>query len=164
MKKASIIFCLIIYLICFSTNANALTTEPHNDATHGIPYKYTPTEGSVEELYKDIIVTLLEPYITDEVTKQYGQLLQYDLFAIEFLKIERPEYRSFDFLVKLQVEPFVGAHNTIGVDEIIIGISPIKTEVKSFKHIKSFPLPPYLEKYYQNLNFVYTWKFDNIFS
>jgi hypothetical protein len=35
----------------FSTNANALTTEPYNDSTHGIPYKYTPTEGSIEELY-----------------------------------------------------------------------------------------------------------------
>jgi len=49
------------------------------------------------------------------------------------------------------VQPFVGAHNTIGVDEMIIRINPTKTEVESFKHIKSFPLPPQLEKSYQNL-------------
>lgn len=151
MKKAFTICCLIMYLICFSINANAFTTKPDNNAKQGIPYKYTPAEGSVEELYKDIIVTLLEPYITDEITKQYGKLLQYDLFSIEFLKIERSVYRSFDFLIKLQVKPFVGAHNTIGIDEIIIRVSPIKTEVEKFEHIKSFPLPPHLKKYYEDL-------------
>lgn len=145
MKKVFAICCLIIYLICFSTNANAFTTEPSNNSKQGIPYKYTPDEGSIEELYKDIIVTLLEPYITDEITKHYGKPLQYDLFSIEFLKIERPTYRAFNFLIKLQIDPFIGAHNTIGIDEIIIRVSPTKTEVEKFEHIKSFPLPPHLE-------------------
>ncbi|MCY6370677.1 DUF3888 domain-containing protein [Clostridium ganghwense] len=151
MKKIFTICCLTMYLICFSTNTNAISTEPGNNAKQGIPYKYTPTEGSVEELYKDIIVTLLEPYITDEITKQYGKLLQYDLFSVEFLKIERPTYSAFTFLIKLQVDPFVGAHNTIGIDEIIIRVSPVKTEVEKFEHIKSFPIPPHLKKYYEDL-------------
>lgn len=151
MKKVFAICCLIMYLICFSTNAYAFTTEPDNNAKQGIHYKYTPVEGSVEELYKDIIVTLLQPYITNEISKYYGKSFQYDLFSIEFLEIERPKYRAFNFLIKLQVDPFVGAHNTIGIDEIIIRVSSTKTKVEKFKHIKSFPLPPHLKNYYKEL-------------
>lgn len=87
------------------------------------------------------MVTLLEPCITNEIGKNYGQILQYDLFNIEFLKIERPSYRSFIFLIKIQVKPFVGAHNTIGIDNITIKVSPSETKVEKFEHIKSFPLP-----------------------
>lgn len=150
MKKVFTMCCLIMYLICFSTNAYAFSTEPVNNAKQGIPYKYTPAEGSIEELYKDIIVTLLQPYITDEITKQYGELLQYELSDIEFLKIERPS-SSFDFLIKLKVKPFVGAHDIIGIDEMIINIIPGSTKIKKFNHIKSFPIPPYLKEEYKNL-------------
>lgn len=149
MKKILVISLLIMSLICFSTSVFA--SEPINNAKQGIPYKYTPIEGSVEELYKDILVTLLEPYITKEINKHYGKPLQYDLFLIEFLKIERPEYRSFTFLIKLEVQPFVGAHNTIGIDEITIKVSPVETQVKKFEHIKSFPIPPHLKEYYKDL-------------
>lgn len=149
MKKVLIVFFLIISLTYSSTNVSL--SEPTDNAAKGIPYKYTPTEGTVEELYKDIIVTLLEPYITDEITRRYGTLLQYDLFNVEFLKIERSSYRSLNFLIKLQVKPFVGAHNTIGIDEITIRVSPVKTKIEEFEHIKSFPPPPHLKKYYKDL-------------
>jgi hypothetical protein len=132
-----------------STDTIALT--PIKDAKQGVPFTYTPPEGSVEELYKDIIVTLLEPYITKEVEKNYGELLQYDLFDIEFLSIERSAYRSYSFLITAQVKPFVGAHNTIGIDIVTIRVSPGRTKVESFEHIKSFPLPPHLKNDYKDL-------------
>lgn len=75
----------------------------------------------------------------------------YDLCDIKFLKIERKDYRSNDFLIKLRIRPFVGAHNTIGIDEITMRISPIKTGVEEFKHIKSFDIPPHLKEYYKDL-------------
>lgn len=130
-------------LLCYPTATFAI--EPIYDAKQGIPYEYTPMEGSIEELYKDIIVTLLEPIIDNEVIKHYGQLLQYDLFDIDFLKIERPLYRSFNFIIKLQIRPFVGAHNTIGIDEITIKVSSGETKVEEFKHIITFPIIPHLK-------------------
>ncbi|MFA6940121.1 MAG: DUF3888 domain-containing protein [Clostridiaceae bacterium] len=149
MKKFLVICCLLVSLIYIPTSL--IAAAPIKDAKQGIPYSYTPAEGSIEELYKDIIVTLVEPYITKEVEKNYGQLLQYDLFNIEFLKIERPYYRSFSFLIKMQIMPFVGAHNTIGIDNIIIKVSPIETKIQKFEHIKSFPIPPHLKDSYENL-------------
>jgi len=149
MKKVFIILCVLISISWFPTNVKALTLKPTNDAKQGIPYKYTP--GSVEELYKDIIVTLIQPYITEEISKQYGMLILYDLSSIEFLEIERSEYRTFNFLIKLQVEPFLGAHNTVGLDEITIKIAGDNPKIINFEHIKSFPLPPQLEEYYKDL-------------
>lgn len=149
MKKVLFICYLILCLLYCP--AKAVTAEPKINAKEGIPYEYTPKEGSIEELYKDIIVTSLEPYISNEVEIHYGQLLQYDLFDIKFLKIERPSYRSFEFIIKLQIRPFVGAHNTIGIDDITIRISPGKTQVEEFKHIKTFPIPPHLKEYYKDL-------------
>lgn len=149
MKKLLIISCLIVSLVLIPINAIAIT--PLKDAKQGLPFTYTPPERSVEELYKDIIVTLLAPYITKEVEKNYGELLQYDLFSIEFLSIQRSEYRSYSFLIKVQIKPFVGAHNTIGIDNLTIRVSPGRTRVESFEHIKSFPLPPQLKDEYKNL-------------
>ena len=149
MKKFLVVCCLIFSLTYFPTSL--IAAEPIKDAKQGLPYTYTPPEGSVEELYKDILVTLIEPYITNEVEKNYGRLLQYDLFNIEFLKIERPSYRSFTFLIKMQIKPFVGAHNTIAIDNITIRVSPIETKVEKFEHIKSFPIPPHLKDSYKNL-------------
>ncbi|WP_182629376.1 DUF3888 domain-containing protein [Clostridium chromiireducens] len=143
MKKVLFI-CYLIMCFVYCTPQEVIA-EQNNNAKQGIPYEYTPKEGSIEELYKDIIVTLIVPYISREVETHYGQPLLYDLFGIKFLKIERPSYRSFEFIIKLQIRPFVGAHNTIGIDDITIRISPSETQVEEFKHIKSFPIPPNLK-------------------
>lgn len=62
----------------------AIAAEPNNNAKQGILYEYTPKEGSIEELYKDIIATLIEPYIVCEIQTHYGQPLLYDLFDMKF--------------------------------------------------------------------------------
>ena len=147
MKKLSLI--LFILCLCFSTLLFA-TSSPI-DATKGIPYPYTPLKGSVEELYKDMLVTTVEPYISSEIEKQYGLPLLYGLSDVDFLEIKREAYRGFSFLLKVQVQPFVGAHNTIGIDEITLSISPYGTQVENFKHTKTYPLPPGKENAYPNL-------------
>ena len=149
MKKVLFICYLIMCLVYCP--AKAVVAEPNNNAKQGIPYEYTPKKGSIEELYKDIIVTLIEPYISSEVETHYGQPLLYDLFDIKFLKMERPSYRSFDFTIKLQIRPFVGPHDTVGIDNITIRINPSETQVEEFKHIKSIPIPPNLKEYYKDL-------------
>lgn len=137
MKKLLFVYLLINNLLLYSP-MTVFATEPINNAKQGLNFEYTPSEGSIEELYKDIIVTLLEPVITDAITAHYGIQLQYDLFDIDFLNIERPNYRSFTFIIKLQIRPFVDAHNTIGIDEITIRLSPGETKVEKYEHIKSF--------------------------
>ncbi|MGN0144083.1 MAG: DUF3888 domain-containing protein [Clostridium sp.] len=61
---------------------------------------------------------------------------------MKFLKIERLSYRSFTFIIKLQISPFVEPHHSIGIDNITIRISPSEIQVEEFKHVKSFPIPP----------------------
>jgi hypothetical protein len=136
LRKILAITSLTLSLVFLPISIHAV--EPHIDVKQGLSYKHTPSEGSIEELFKDVIVTLIEPYITKEVEKYYAQPLQYDLSTVEFLKIHRPEYRSFSFVIKLQICPFVGAYNTIGIDNITLKVSPVKTEVYKFEHIKSF--------------------------
>lgn len=150
MKKVLFIYLLLNNLL-ISYPISVFAIEPINNATEGIHYEHTPSEGSIEELYKDIIVTLLEPVITNEITTHYGRPLLYDLFDVDFLNIERPNYRSFSFIIKLRIMPFVGSHNTIGTDEITIKLSPGETKVEEFKHIQSFSLPPNLKEYYEDL-------------
>lgn len=46
------------------------------------------------------------------------------------------------FKIKLEVSPYLGAHNSIGVDHIILSVSSGGVEVEKFEHIKSYPIPP----------------------
>jgi hypothetical protein len=116
------------------------------DAKLGLPYEYTPKEGSIEELYKDIIARLIVPYIDKEILKYYGRPYMYDLWNMKFLNIQRLEgYRSFAFTIRVEVQPFIGAHNTVGIDEMTIRIEGDTPTVENFKHIKSFPIPKYLQ-------------------
>ena len=147
MKRRLAVTSLIISISILLFQNKAWSVEKTPDAKLGLPYKYTPEEGSIEELYKDIIATLIEPYITKEIEKYYGKAYMYDLFDMEFLKIERPNgYRSFSFIVTVEVRPFIGAHNTLGVDDIIMKIEAGEVKVEKFKHIKSFPIPDYLKQ------------------
>lgn len=149
MKQVLFICCLTMCLVFCPTKA--VIAESNNNAKQGILYEYNPKEGSIEELYKDIIVTLIEPYISSEVETHYGQPLLYDLFDIKFLKIERPSYRSFTFIIKLQIRPFIEPHHIIGIDDITIKISPSETQIEEFKHIKTFLIPPNLRENYKFL-------------
>jgi len=105
-----------------------------------------PPEHSKEELYQDIFSTLLCDNIEKSLYAYYKKFVSFDLFGINVLEATRTDgYRTFTFLLKLQVKPFVGAHNTIGIDNITFEISPSGVIMKKFEHIKSFELPPYLQ-------------------
>ncbi len=143
MKKIIISVCLIIILAYSSSLALSIELEPN--VKEGLHYEYTPKEGSIEELYKDVIASLIAPYISKAIENYYHDQYLYDLGRVKFLQIERPSgYRSFIFIIKVQVQPFIGAHNTIGVDNITIKIEGGNPTVENFEHIKSFQIPPHL--------------------
>lgn len=109
-----------------------------------------PKAGSIEEIYLDGFLLLLLPYIQQSVNDYYkenvGYLPTVDPWDIDVLSIERPNgYRTFLFLLKLQLTPYLGAHNTIGLDHITIRVALCDVKVEKFEHIESYPIPPWLQ-------------------
>jgi hypothetical protein len=113
---------------------------------------YKPIEGSTEELYQDIFVTLLEPYINKAIDNYYLKYFKhfpgFDPYSVDVLSVERPNgYRTFLFVLKLKVIPYFGPHLSVGEDHITFKIGAgNEVQVEKFEHIKSYELP----LHYQN--------------
>jgi len=146
MKKASKTISMLIILILgfqfmFITLVSAKVEYPSD-----LPYK--PLEQSREELYQDIFMSLLLPYIQKEVDKYYSKYLTdtpiVAPYSVYVLSAERPNgYRTFVFKLKLQVISYIGPHLGVGLDYItatVEGTGDVKIE--KFEHIKSYELPP----------------------
>ncbi len=127
------------FLLGTSTFTSAETismvrTNPNNN--------YISPEGSKEELYQDIFMAMLNPYIQKAVNDYYGNYFVVDPFA-KILSIERPNgYRTSYFIIKLQVMPYQGAHNTVGIDNITLSVSTSGAKVEKFEHIESSKITP----------------------
>lgn len=97
------------------------------------------------ELYRDIIITAIHPVIHKSLEAYYGRPVGYEFIEVKFINIVRIKgYRTFDFIVKVQVQPFLGNHQTIGLDNLTVGINASRVWLRSFEHIKDYELPPYL--------------------
>lgn len=147
MKKLNV----VLFILCLCCSTFIFASSAPIDVKAGMPYPYMPAEGSVEELYKDMLMTTLDPIISAEIEKQYGMPLLYGLYDVDFLQIDREAYRGFSFILKVRVKPFVGPHNTIGIDEITLSITPSEIKVENFAHKKSFPVPDYKQGNYPDL-------------
>lgn len=146
MKKLSKTISMLIILILgfqsmFITLVSAKVEYPSD-----LPYK--PPEQSREELYQDIFISLLVPYIQKEVDKYYSKYLTdtpiVAPYSVYVLSAERPNgYRTFVFKLKLRVISYIGPHLGVGLDNItatVDGTGDVKIE--KFEHIKSYELPP----------------------
>ncbi|MBU3156360.1 DUF3888 domain-containing protein [Clostridium estertheticum] len=52
--------------------------------------------------------------------------IEVDAWAIDILSVERPNgYRTFLFIIKMEVIPYVGPHLSVGVDRITITVDGI---------------------------------------
>ncbi len=108
-----------------------------------------PTEGSLEEIYQDVFMLLLLPSIEEVVQDYYmatvGHSPNVDPWDAKIIFLERPNgYRTFGFRIKLEVAPYLGAHNAIGVDHITMEVSLGEIKVVAHLHIKSYTIPPHL--------------------
>lgn len=140
--KYLILGCIIGLLIVpmFISNffINPLSIQRGTVDSSNFLFATIPPEHSREELYQDIIMTLINPYIDEAIYDYYGQSYRYDLFGVEVLEAKRTrEYRGFIFKMKIHIMPFTGPHNTVGEDIVTIKISPSKTIVEKFEHIRS---------------------------
>lgn len=136
--------CVFNFQNIIKTNANL--NEPYK--TYFEPER--PAAGSLEEIYQDVFMTMLLPYIQEAVNDYYekntGYFPSVDPWQPDVLSIERPNgYRTFLFIIKLEVMPYLGAHNSIDVDHITLRVSYREVKVEKFEHIKSYPIPPWLQ-------------------
>ncbi len=139
------IIMLIILMLGFQfIFVSANTLYPPN-----IPHQ--PPEQSKEELYQDIFISLLLPYIQNEVDKYYLKYLTQTPmvapYTVYVLNAERPNgYRTFSFRLKLQVDSYIGPHNSVGLDYITVTVEGFgNVKIEKFEHIKSYVLPPNYE-------------------
>ncbi|WP_315118396.1 DUF3888 domain-containing protein [uncultured Clostridium sp.] len=137
MKKFIYALCLIFLISNTCVSAKNLNLKSTNDSQNII--KSEPKPHSIEELYQDIIMTLLTPHINKAIKDYYGEEANFDLFSIKVLEATRLNgYRTFSFKLKIQVDPFQGPHNTIGIDNLTFIIDSLNVRLEKFEHIKSF--------------------------
>lgn len=104
-----------------------------------------PPEKSREELYHDMFVMLLLPYIDHHINEYYTALLT-ELpvvypYMVDVIHAERADgYRSFKFLVTLEVTPVIGPHIAVGKDRLTFEIGG-ETTLTTYEHIETYELP-----------------------
>ena len=116
--------------------------------TYAEPDYYQPAEESKEELVMDLFFSLLLPNIQAAVSNYYSDYLTISPlvypYQIKILKMERTNhYRGFIFLVTIEVTPVVGPHIEVGKDHLTFSITPSKVNLKNFKHLETYELPPH---------------------
>lgn len=99
----------------------------------------TPSEGSLEEIYQDVFMALLSPYIGKAVEDYYGQPFSVDPWANKVLYIRRPNgYRTIYFEMELRLIPYYGPHRSVGIDHITLTVTGDgNVVVKKFEHIET---------------------------
>jgi hypothetical protein len=140
----------IVFVICCLT-VIASCTIPCNayEVTIKQPTKFEPSKllvDSKEIIYRDMVISLLVPYMQKEINSYYKEYLT-ELpiifpYSVDIVNVEREGESGF--LIKLEViaHPFVGPINTVGDDRMIIETGAFgSVEIKKFEHVKSYPLP-----------------------
>lgn len=140
-KRTLSISFIVMFILILLTLATTLPTRL-------LSTKLSPTEEklpdppphSLEELYRDLFITLMDAPITEAIKDTYGQSYSYMLSSVDFLKIERPHgYRSFYFIVTLQVMPYTGPHNTVGLDNYTFSVEAgSKVKLLNSEHLESY--------------------------
>ena len=73
---------------------------------------YNIAEGSKEELYRDVIITMLLPYIDKEVEKYYGKPYIVAPYSTFVKSITRPySGMNYTYQIVLEISPYWGPHN-----------------------------------------------------
>lgn len=141
MDKLLLLFCMILL---FPNNGIATGSQD------------TIAQISKEEANKNLIVYLLAPYTTKSIKNHYGENIPWQLEQGQITDTKMIyTKKGLVFIVKLKVQPFVGAHDPLGTDLFTFKIKDMKITLEKFEHLESFPIRPYLKQYYPNLKTSY---------
>lgn len=112
-------------------------------------------QNSKEQIMGWIIIDYLSPYMQKSLKDYYGGNVPYWLTApsSQILEANSEEDRSY-FIIKLQVEPYLGAHNPIGIDNFTfkIRLRDKKVTLEKYEHVKSFKVPDHVKRQHLDLN------------
>ncbi|MDX8363482.1 DUF3888 domain-containing protein [Cytobacillus sp. IB215316] len=87
------------------------------------------------KLLSDTLITVLNPYISEEVAKHYGYYKLYGLYDVEIINLTRESEGGFSFKVTVQVKTFEHAHNSpFGEETITFEINPSSVKTINFIH------------------------------
>jgi hypothetical protein len=142
---AAIIVILVIASVLVCAHAYRGGQYSKADMTQAPP-------GQTEtEIYQEMLITALDPYIQKSVTEYYGKIDGYSKmgvfalpYVVQVMGATRPTADQ-TYELRLEVEPYTGPHDEVGIDHITMRISPTEIDIVKFEHIKSFPLPPNLQ-------------------
>lgn len=141
----------LVLLMTFSITLNVTAFSNDNNVKSVLIEPYTATNNSREKLYQDVFMILLLPSLQNAVDNYYKEYLSVSPtvapYDVTILRIDRlGENGTFDFLLKLELHPYVGPHLDVGLDYITIRVNPVdKVKVEKFEHVKSYELPSYYQ-------------------
>lgn len=103
------------------------------------------TDKIKPDYYKNMLSTAIGPYVQNAVDNYYkNDDVVIALEDFDYLEVKQPMGEgTFYFIATIQINPFVGAHNTIGTDKVTIKIEYDNIEVIKFEHIKSHKIHDY---------------------
>ena len=79
----------------------------------------------------------------DYYSKYLNSPPQEDPWYVKVLNIERSRPKSFEFVIKVEVAPYIGPHNSVGIDHITFNVnSRGEVKLEKFEHIKSYEIQP----------------------
>ncbi|ARU60404.1 hypothetical protein CBW65_04475 [Tumebacillus avium] len=88
-----------------------------------------------EEPCQEVLLTSLNPYISEATKQYYGEVRQYGLFDAKILDIQKDPEQSFNYKVRVQIKTFIGAHNPPeGLDTLTIHIDTSGGKVVNYEH------------------------------
>ncbi|WP_176586101.1 DUF3888 domain-containing protein [Priestia megaterium] len=143
LKKLLLSICFIFLL---STGVDTISYAKTRDID--------TTKDSRVLIYNDMLMLILNAQVEEVANQYYFKKLKqrvavypYDMNVINAKRVNG--FRGFDFLITIETEPSIGAHNSVGKDRFTFRITPLVPEKDSikfvkFKHIKSYSIPPHL--------------------
>jgi len=136
LKKLMIIITLLLLSFsCFYT-----INSKKNDTKKISEIECYLTEDTEKLRYQDIFVTLLLPYVENAINNYYEKEYIVSPDYINIKSAKRIEgFRKFDFIIELEVIPYVSDYHIMGVDRITIKVcSDGSVAIEKYEHIKDY--------------------------
>jgi hypothetical protein len=167
-RLSAVLFVVLIFASLIGCDSNNVTSE--NNLSIGIneyeinkkilyanSYRnsISQEQSSKEQVMGWIIINYLSPYMQKSLKDYYGGSVPYWLTdpSSQVIYANFVENESY-FIIKLQVQPYLGAHNLIGLDNFTFKIHLSDNEVTlvKYEHVKSFKVPDHVKKQHLDLN------------
>lgn len=134
---------LLLLLICGFMNGIAYNSVGATEELKLIAND-KPKEDSKELMFQDMLMLFLLPHIEEKIYETYSNLLNYlpevYPYFVNVTNVKRVNgFRSYHFLITLEVVPTVGPHIPVGKDSLTFDLSllnPNNVKLVTWKHLK----------------------------